>query len=57
LITAPAHGEDASIIPGVNHHTFDDKKHKIVSLGSCTTNAFIPMLKVLHDHFIIKMAL
>lgn len=51
LITAPATGEDISIIPGINQQQFDPKKHKIVSLGSCTTNAFIPMLKVIHDNF------
>lgn len=51
LITAPATGEDASIIPGINMQSYDPKKHNIVSLGSCTTNAFIPMLKVLHDNF------
>lgn len=51
LITAPATGEDVSIIPGINHTIYDAKKHTIVSLGSCTTNAFIPMLKVLHDNF------
>lgn len=51
LITAPASGDDVSIIPGVNHEKFDSDTHKIVSLGSCTTNAFIPMLKVLHDEF------
>lgn len=51
LITAPATDEDVSIIPGINSHTFDPKKHAIVSLGSCTTNAFIPMLKVIHDEF------
>ncbi len=51
LITAPAVNEDASIIPGINLETYDAKKHRIVSLGSCTTNAFIPMLKVIHDTF------
>ena len=51
LITAPATGEDISIIPGINQKMFDKNKHKIVSLGSCTTNAFIPMLKVLNDNF------
>jgi glyceraldehyde 3-phosphate dehydrogenase len=51
LITAPAVNEDASIIPGVNQESYDAKKHHIVSLGSCTTNAFIPMLKVMHDTF------
>ncbi len=53
LITAPAHDEDVAIIPGVNEEKFDKDKHKIVSLGSCTTNAFIPMLRVLHDAFTI----
>lgn len=51
LITAPAQEEDISIIPGVNLNLFDDAKHAIVSLGSCTTNAFMPMLKILHDNF------
>lgn len=53
LITAPAHDEDISIIPGVNQELFNKDTHKIVSLGSCTTNAFIPMLRVLHDAFTI----
>lgn len=51
LISAPATDEDISIIPGINQKSFDKTKHKIVSLGSCTTNAFIPMLKVMHDNF------
>jgi len=51
LISAPAHGEDVTIIPGVNSNAFDSKKHQIVSLGSCTTNAFLPTLKVLNDAF------
>ncbi len=49
LISAPAKGEDVSIIPGLNLDAFDTNQHKIVSLGSCTTNAFLPMLRVLHD--------
>ena len=51
LITAPASDEDSSIIPGINHHTFNEKEHAIVSLGSCTTNALLPLLKVLHENF------
>lgn len=51
LITAPAKQEDITIIPGVNDVAFDPKKHRIVSLGSCTTNAFAPTLKVMHDTF------
>jgi glyceraldehyde-3-phosphate dehydrogenase type I len=54
LITAPATGEDVSIIPGVNNAEFNPEKDKIVSLGSCTTNAFIPMVHVLHKAFGIK---
>src|SRR3989344_2424951 len=54
LITAPASGEDAAIVPGVNLASYNPAKDRIVSLGSCTTNAFIPMLKVLHDTFDIS---
>lgn len=54
LITAPAKGEDAAIIPGVNMTSFNPKKDKIVSLGSCTTNAFVTMLKVLDDAFGVR---
>lgn len=51
LISAPAHDEDVAIIPGVNQNLFNAAQHKIVSLGSCTTNAFMPTLKVLDDAF------
>lgn len=51
LISAPAKGEDISIIPGVNENDFNPQKDKVVSLGSCTTNAFVPMLKLLDDAF------
>jgi len=47
LISAPAKGEDVSIVPGVNDEEYDEKNHHIVSLGSCTTNAFLPLIKVL----------
>lgn len=53
LISAPAHGADVSIVPGVNEEKFDPKKDRIVSLGSCTTNAIMPTIKVLHDAFTI----
>ncbi len=49
LISAPAKEEDVTIIPGVNEATFNPDTDKIVSLGSCTTNAFIPTLKVLQE--------
>ncbi len=51
LITAPAKGEDIAIIPGVNEDKFNPQKDRIVSLGSCTTNAFIPTLKILNETF------
>lgn len=54
LISAPAKNEDVAIIPGVNEEMFDPEQHQIVSLGSCTTNAFMTMLKVLHNAFHIK---
>lgn len=53
LITAPAHGEDITIIPGVNDAFYNPHDHTIVSLGSCTTNALMPTLKILHDNFMI----
>jgi glyceraldehyde 3-phosphate dehydrogenase len=54
LISAPAHGEDVTIIPGVNSQAFDPARHKIVALGSCTTNAWFTMMKVLQDAFGIE---
>lgn len=54
LISAPAHDEDVTIITGVNDAAFDAQKDHIVSLGSCTTNALAPMLKVLNDTFGIE---
>jgi len=51
LISAPAHDEDITIIPGINQDTFSKVKHTIVSLGSCTTNAFIPMVYVIDKEF------
>lgn len=49
LISAPAKEEDVTIIQGVNDAMYKKEKHHIVSLGSCTTNAFLPMLHVLHN--------
>lgn len=47
IITAPAHGEDITIVPGVNSDAYCQDKHTIISLGSCTTNAIAPLLHVL----------
>lgn len=51
LISAPAHDEDVAIVPGVNEERYNSQSDKIVSLGSCTTNALMPTLKVLNDVF------
>lgn len=51
LITAPASNEDATIVLGINEKSFDPKKHAIVSMASCTTNCFAPILKVLKESF------
>ncbi len=56
LISAPATDEDVAIIPGVNDEMYNPKKHLIVSLGSCTTNAVFPLLKVLHESCSIQTA-
>lgn len=50
LISAPAKDPDATIVPGVNHKTLK-KSDKIISVASCTTNCFTPVLKVLDDKF------
>ncbi len=51
LISAPAHDEDVTIIMGVNEQEFNKEKDTIVSIGSCTTNAIVPMLDVLDKAF------
>ncbi|MCM8804313.1 MAG: type I glyceraldehyde-3-phosphate dehydrogenase [Candidatus Omnitrophica bacterium] len=51
IITAPAKGEDVTIVMGVNEDMYDPKKHVILSNASCTTNCLAPMAKVLNDNF------
>jgi len=51
IISAPAKGEDITIVMGVNHEKYDPKKDHIVSNASCTTNCLGPVAKVLHDRF------
>lgn len=51
LITAPVADADVTIIPGVNDDIYDAQNHVIISLGSCTTNAFAPMVKVVKESF------
>lgn len=57
LVTAPSKGADATIVPGVNHETYDPERHRVVSLASCTTNCLAPMVKVLHDEFGVERGL
>jgi glyceraldehyde 3-phosphate dehydrogenase len=51
LISAPAKGEDITIVMGVNSDRYDSAKHHIVSNASCTTNCLAPMVKVVRDKF------
>ena len=54
VISAPARGEDLTVVLGVNGHLYDAEKHKIISNASCTTNCFATMVKVIHDAFGIE---
>jgi glyceraldehyde 3-phosphate dehydrogenase len=55
LISAPAKGEDITIVMGVNEDKYDPAKHTILSNASCTTNCLAPAAKVVHDKWgIIK---
>lgn len=56
LITAPSPDPDATIILGVNDAVFNKNLHKVVSLGSCTTNALVPLLSLLHKKFNLTSA-
>jgi glyceraldehyde 3-phosphate dehydrogenase (phosphorylating) len=51
IISAPAKGEDTTIVMGVNDDTYDPDRHAIISNASCTTNCVAPMAKVLLDNF------
>jgi glyceraldehyde 3-phosphate dehydrogenase len=57
LISAPAKGQDATIVLGVNGHEYDAAKHHIISNGSCTTNCLAPVAKVLLETFGIRHGL
>ena len=51
IISAPAKGEDITIVMGVNEKKYDAKEHSIVSNASCTTNCLVPMVKIVRDNF------
>jgi glyceraldehyde 3-phosphate dehydrogenase len=57
VVSAPCGGADATFVVGVNEDTFDAATHKVVSNASCTTNCFVPMVKVLDDAFGVKQGL
>ena len=57
IVSAPSNGADATFVYGVNHTTFDRATHKVVSNASCTTNCFVPMVKVLDDAFGVEQGL
>ena len=54
IISAPAKGEDVTIVLGVNDGMYDPAKHNILSNASCTTNCLAPVVKVLHNTFGIE---
>ena len=57
IISAPATGDDATFVLGVNEHTYDPDRHHIISNASCTTNCLAPVAKVFHDAFGIEAGL
>ena len=57
IISAPAKGEDATLVLGVNEDTYDPQRHNVVSNASCTTNCIATMVKVLDDSFEVERGL
>jgi glyceraldehyde 3-phosphate dehydrogenase len=57
IISAPASGEDVTVVMGVNHNDYDPANHNIISNASCTTNCLAPMAKVLNDAYGIEKGL
>ena len=57
IVSAPSNGADATIVLGVNDATFDPKTHQVISNASCTTNCFVPLVKVLDDAFGVEQGL
>jgi len=57
IISAPAKGEDLTMVLGVNEQMYDPAKHNIISNASCTTNCLAPTAKVLNDNFGIERGL
>ncbi|MBK5333567.1 MAG: type I glyceraldehyde-3-phosphate dehydrogenase [Ilumatobacteraceae bacterium] len=57
MVSAPCDGADATFVYGVNHKDFDFKTQKVISNASCTTNCFVPLVKVLDDNFGVEQGL
>jgi len=57
IVSAPSNGADATFVMGVNDDIFDPAIHTVVSNASCTTNCFVPMIKVLDDAFGVEKGL
>ncbi len=57
VISAPAKGEDITIVIGVNDDKYDSKEHHVISNASCTTNCLAPVAKVLHENFEVESGL
>jgi glyceraldehyde 3-phosphate dehydrogenase len=57
IVSAPCDGADATFVYGVNHKDFDFKTQKVISNASCTTNCFVPLVKVLDDAFGVEQGL
>ncbi len=57
IVTAPAKGEDLTVVIGVNDGKYDPSAHNIISNASCTTNCLVPVVKVLNENFGIAKGL
>ncbi|MEX0952988.1 MAG: type I glyceraldehyde-3-phosphate dehydrogenase [Nitriliruptoraceae bacterium] len=57
VISAPAKGEDKTIVLGANEHEYDPASHHVISMASCTTNSVVPMARTLHEAFGIDQGL
>jgi glyceraldehyde 3-phosphate dehydrogenase len=57
MVSAPCSGADATFVYGVNHKDFRISQHKVISNASCTTNCFVPLVKVLDDNFGVNQGL
>jgi glyceraldehyde 3-phosphate dehydrogenase len=57
IVSAPCDNADATFVYGVNHKDFDFKTQKVISNASCTTNCFVPVVKVLDDNFGVEQGL